>query len=142
METPTLFEHDTPVENAISDLSRLKVQTRIREMNDERMSRQSLRETSARRHAAVARLRRRRHEADERALPPLGRPAHARARATADVINGEVISISIDSNGSGYFKAPEIRIHPPDSGTDASVDAVDAIAVAEVNGSVGCPTVN
>ncbi|MFL2987833.1 MAG: hypothetical protein ACJZ57_11405 [Candidatus Poriferisodalaceae bacterium] len=65
METPTLFEHDTPVENAISDLSRLKVQTRIREMNDERMSRQSLRETSARRHAAVARLRRRRHEADE-----------------------------------------------------------------------------
>ena len=65
METPTLFEHDTPVENAISDLSRLKVQTRIREMNDERMSRQSLRETSARRHAAIARLRRRRHEADE-----------------------------------------------------------------------------
>ena len=65
METPTLFEHDTPVENAISDLSRLKVQTRIREMNEERMSRQSLRETSARRHAAVARLRRRRHEADE-----------------------------------------------------------------------------
>lgn len=61
--------------------------------------------------------------------------ATTRARATADVINGEVISISIDSNGSGYFKAPEIRIHPPDSGTDASVDAVDAIAVAEVNGS-------
>ncbi|MFL3020019.1 MAG: hypothetical protein ACJZ6C_01480 [Candidatus Poriferisodalaceae bacterium] len=34
-------------------------------MNDERMSRQSHRETSARRHAAIARLRRRRHEADE-----------------------------------------------------------------------------
>ena len=65
METPTLFEQDRPIENAISDLSRLKVQTRIREMNDERMSRQSHRETSARRHAAIARLRRRRHEADE-----------------------------------------------------------------------------
>ena len=61
--------------------------------------------------------------------------ATTRARATAEVINGEVASISIDSNGSGYVKAPEIRIHPPDSGTDASVDAVDAIAVAEVNGS-------
>jgi len=65
METPTLFEQETPEETAISDLSRLKVQTRIREMNDERMSRQNLRETSARRHAAIARLRRRRHEADE-----------------------------------------------------------------------------
>jgi len=65
METPTLFEQETLNENAISDLSRLKVQTRIREMNDERMSRQNLRETSARRHAAIARLRRRRHEADE-----------------------------------------------------------------------------
>ena len=65
METPTLFEQETPEETAISDLSRLKVQTRIREMNDERMSRQSLRETSARRYAAIARLRRRRHEADE-----------------------------------------------------------------------------
>ena len=65
METPTLFEQDRPIENAISDLSRLKVQTRIREMNDERMSRQSHRDTSARRQAAIARLRRRRHEADE-----------------------------------------------------------------------------
>ena len=65
METPTLFEQDRPIENAISDLSRLKVQTRIRQMNDERMSRQSHRDTSARRHAAIARLRRRRHEADE-----------------------------------------------------------------------------
>ena len=65
METPTLFEQERPIENAISDLSRLKVQTRIREMNDERMSRQRHRETSARRHAAIARLRRRRHEADE-----------------------------------------------------------------------------
>ena len=65
METPTLFEQDSPIENAISDRRRLTVQTRIREMNDERMSRQSHRETSARRHAAIARLRRRRHEADE-----------------------------------------------------------------------------
>lgn len=65
METPTLFEEETPIENAISDLSRLKVQTRIREINDERINRQSFRETSARRHAAIARLRRRRHEADE-----------------------------------------------------------------------------
>ena len=65
METPTLFEQERPIENAISDLSRLKVQTRIREMNDERMSRQSHSATSARRHAANARIRRRRHEADE-----------------------------------------------------------------------------
>ena len=61
--------------------------------------------------------------------------ATTRARATAKVIDGNVTSIVIDSNGSGYLKAPEIRIHPPDSGTDASIDAVDAIAVAEVNGS-------
>lgn len=61
--------------------------------------------------------------------------ATTRARATAAVINGEVTSISIDSNGNGYIKPPEIRIHPPDTGTNASVDAIDAIAVAEVNGS-------
>ena len=61
--------------------------------------------------------------------------ATTRARATAEVISGEVISISIDSDGSGYIKPPEIRIHPPDSGADASIDAIDAIAVAEVNGS-------
>jgi hypothetical protein len=61
--------------------------------------------------------------------------ATTRARATAAVVNGEVTSISIDSNGSGYVKPPEVRIYPPDSGTDASVDAIDAIAVAEVNGS-------
>jgi hypothetical protein len=61
--------------------------------------------------------------------------ATTRARATAKVIDGNVTFIVIDSNGSGYLKPPEIRIHPPDSGTDASIDAVDAIAVAEVNGS-------
>jgi hypothetical protein len=61
--------------------------------------------------------------------------ATTRARATAEVSNGEVTSIFIDSNGSGYLKPPEIRIPPPDSGTDAFIDAVDAIAVAEVNGS-------
>ena len=65
METPTLFEQQIPIETEVTDLSRLKVQTRIREMNDERISRQNLRETTARRHAAIARLRRRRHEADE-----------------------------------------------------------------------------
>jgi hypothetical protein len=58
-----------------------------------------------------------------------------RARATAEVSDGKVTSIFIDSNGSGYVKPPEIRIHPPDTGTNASVDAIDAIAVAEVNGS-------
>jgi hypothetical protein len=61
--------------------------------------------------------------------------ATTRARATAEVIDGNVTSIVIDSSGNGYLKPPEIRIHPPDSGTDASVDAVNAIAVAEVNGS-------
>ncbi len=65
METPTLFEQQRPIENEIINLGRLKVQTRIREMNAERMSRQNLRETTARRHAAIARLRRRQHEADE-----------------------------------------------------------------------------
>ena len=65
METPTLFEQQLPIENEIINLTRLKVQTRIREMNAERSSRQSLRETAARRHAAIARLRRRQHEADE-----------------------------------------------------------------------------
>ena len=61
--------------------------------------------------------------------------ATTRARAKAEVSNGEVTSISIESNGNGYVKPPEIRIHPPDTGTDASTDSVDAIAVAEVNGS-------
>ncbi|HAF67716.1 MAG TPA: hypothetical protein DCX77_07150 [Acidimicrobiaceae bacterium] len=65
METPTLFEQQVPVEDDITNLSRLKVQTRIREMNAERINRQTLIETTARRHAAIARLRRRRHEADE-----------------------------------------------------------------------------
>ena len=61
--------------------------------------------------------------------------ATTRARATAEVTDGNVTAIVIDSNGNGYLKPPEIRIHPPDSGTDAAVDAVNAIAVAEVNGS-------
>jgi hypothetical protein len=65
METPTLFEQQLPIENEIINLTRLKIQTRIREMNAERSSRQSLRETTARRKVAVARLRRRQHEADE-----------------------------------------------------------------------------
>tara|TARA_B100000459_G_C8521817_1_gene176500 strand:+ start:202 stop:450 length:249 start_codon:yes stop_codon:yes gene_type:complete len=65
METPTLFEQQRPIESEIINLGRLKVQTRIREMNAERMSRQNFRETTARRHAAIARLRRRQHEADE-----------------------------------------------------------------------------
>jgi hypothetical protein len=58
-----------------------------------------------------------------------------RAQATAVVNNGEVTSITLDSNGSGYIKPPEVRIQPPDSGIDASIDAIDAIAIAEVNGS-------
>jgi hypothetical protein len=61
--------------------------------------------------------------------------ASVRAQATAVVSNGEVTSITIDSNGSGYVKPPEVRIQPPDLGLDASIDAIDAIAVAEVNGS-------
>ena len=65
METPTLFELNALPEKNESDFSRLKIQTCIREMNNERMSRQSQNETQARRYAAIARLRRRRHEADE-----------------------------------------------------------------------------
>ena len=64
-----------------------------------------------------------------------GMLATTRARATAEVTDGNVTAIVIDSNGNGYLKPPEIRIPPPDSGTDAFIDAVDAIAVAEVNGS-------
>ena len=65
METPTLFELELPPEETMSDFSRLKVQTCIRELNDERMSRQHQEQTQARRYAAIARLRRRRHEAAE-----------------------------------------------------------------------------
>ena len=65
METPTLFELEVPVEDEPGDLTRLKVQTRIREMNHRRISQQDINQMLARRHAAIARLRRRRHEADE-----------------------------------------------------------------------------
>jgi len=61
--------------------------------------------------------------------------ATSRADVTATVNNGEVTSIIINSNGNGYIKAPEVRIHPPDTGTDVAIDAVDASAVAEVNAS-------
>ncbi len=53
------------VEDETGDLTRLKVQTRIREMNHRRISQQDINQMLARRHAAIARLRRRRHEADE-----------------------------------------------------------------------------
>ena len=59
----------------------------------------------------------------------------SRADVAANVNNGEVTSITIISNGNGYIKPPEVRIHPPDSGTDVASDAVDASAVAEVNAS-------
>ena len=65
MEPPTLFELEVPVEDETGDLTRLKVQTRIREMNHRRISQQDINQMLARRHAAIARLRRRRHEADE-----------------------------------------------------------------------------
>ena len=65
METPTLFELEVPVEDETGDLTRLMVQTRIREMNHRRISQQDINQMLARRHAAIARLRRRRHEADE-----------------------------------------------------------------------------
>ena len=65
METPTLFELEVPVEDETGDLTRLKVQTRIREMNHRRISQQDINQMLAGRHAAIARLRRRRHEADE-----------------------------------------------------------------------------
>ena len=65
METPTLFELEAPAEHATGDRTRLKVQTRIREMNHDRISRQDMNQMLVRRHAAIARLRRRRHEADE-----------------------------------------------------------------------------
>ena len=65
METPTLFELNPLPENDANDFGRLKIQTCIREMNHERMSRQNQKQTQARRYAAIARLRRRRHEADE-----------------------------------------------------------------------------
>ena len=60
----------------------------------------------------------------------------SRADVAANVNNGEVTSITIISNGNGYIKPPEVRIHPPDSGTDVASDAVDASAVAEVNASL------
>ena len=65
METPTLFELEAPAEHATGDRTRLKVQTRIREMNHDRISQQDMNQMLVRRHAAIARLRRRRHEADE-----------------------------------------------------------------------------
>lgn len=65
MEMTTPREQQRTTGNDVSKLSRLKAQTRIRELNAERHSRQSVMETSARRHAAIARSRRRRHEADE-----------------------------------------------------------------------------
>ena len=65
METPTLFELEVAAEDETGDLTRLKVQTRIREMNHCRISQQDINQMLARRHAAIARLRRRRHEADE-----------------------------------------------------------------------------
>ena len=65
METPTLFELNPLPENNANDFGRLQTQTCIREMNHERMSRQNQNQTQARRYAAIARLRRRRHEADE-----------------------------------------------------------------------------
>jgi hypothetical protein len=61
--------------------------------------------------------------------------ATSRAAATAVVSDGEVTSITINSNGNDYIKPPEVRIHPPDTGTDVASDAVDASAVAEVNAS-------
>jgi len=64
-----------------------------------------------------------------------GMLATNRADVTAVVSNGEVTSITINSNGNGYVKPPSVRIHPPDTGTDVAVDAVDAIAVAEINAS-------
>ena len=65
METPPLFDLEVTPRDEVGDPNLLKTQTRIREMNDERISRQGLRQTLALRHAAIARLRRRRHEADE-----------------------------------------------------------------------------
>ena len=65
METPTLFELEVPAEHVTEDQTRLKVQTRIREMNHKRISQRDVDQMLARRHAAIARLRRRRHEADE-----------------------------------------------------------------------------
>ncbi|HJM20733.1 MAG TPA: hypothetical protein QF409_01965 [Acidimicrobiales bacterium] len=65
METPTLFELNPPAEEIVSDFNRIKIQTSIREMNDARISQQTQRQTQARRYAAIARLHRRRHEADE-----------------------------------------------------------------------------
>ena len=65
METPTLFDLEVMPRDEVGDPNLLKTQTRIREMNDERMSRQGLNQTLALRQASIARLRRRRHEADE-----------------------------------------------------------------------------
>lgn len=61
--------------------------------------------------------------------------ATSRAEVTATVNNGEVTSIIINYNGNGYVKPPEVRIYPPDSGTDVAIDAIDATAEAEVNAS-------
>ncbi len=65
MNTPTLFDGDFVVDVEFDESRRLKAQTHIREINDTRINRQSREEMIARRHAAIARLRRRRHEADE-----------------------------------------------------------------------------
>ena len=45
METPTLFELNPLPENDVNDFGRLKIQTCIREMNHERMSRQNQKQT-------------------------------------------------------------------------------------------------
>ena len=59
----------------------------------------------------------------------------SRARATAVVHDGNVTAIIIDSPGFGYLNPPEVRIHPPNNGTDITADAINATAIAEINGS-------
>jgi hypothetical protein len=43
------------------------------------------------------------------------------AAATANILNGSVVSVTITNIGKGYYSAPTVSINPPGSGTTASI---------------------
>ena len=43
------------------------------------------------------------------------------AAATANILNGSVVSVTITEIGKGYYSAPTVSINPPASGTTASI---------------------
>ena len=61
--------------------------------------------------------------------------ATARGWATASVSDGNVTAITIGSSGLGYSRTPQVRIHPPNTGTNVRTDSRQAKAVVEINAS-------